>query len=347
MYVAESVQWLITYLMWLGFSPLIIYVVQRFYIPITDRNASWGKIILVHILVASAFGLLVSTLSYMVANPVYAYETGKWIQPIKILVWFLTAYSLTVITYLLVVFAYCVFINAYQYQAAKQQSLAYELNNEQLKAQLANAQLQSLKMQLNPHFLFNTHHAIVSLMLQNDTRKAIDMLTALSDLLRGVLAKQNANFLKLHEELTLTRQYLAIQQIRFQDRLCIDYDVDPTTEHCPVPQLLLQPLVENAITHGVADLTSGALIRISTRKQPSGLQITVYDNGVGQRSKRSNGTGLGLSNTRSRLYQAYGDDAHLRFEQSPGGGTTVTLTFPCQDSLLTTITHDDLSLAHH
>ncbi|GAB4025222.1 sensor histidine kinase [Spirosoma koreense] len=347
MYLYESLQWLVTYLMWLGLSPFIIYTTQRFPIPLTERNGSWGRTILGHVLVSSLFGLLVAVVSFVFVKPLYAYETGHVINPLNILVWFLYTYSLTVITYLLVVVGYYIWVHVHQYQALKEQNLKYELNNEQLKTQLANAQLQSLKMQLNPHFLFNTHHAIVSLMLQNDNRKAIDMVTALSDLLRGVLAKQDTNFLTLRDELTLTQQYLAIQQIRFQDRLRIEYDIDPTTETCLVPQLLLQPLVENAVTHGVSGLTTDALIRISTRKRADTIQITVYDNGIGQRRKSRGGSGLGLSNTRLRLRQAYGEAAQFDFDQPAGGTTLVQLTFPGQPSLLTPSQHDNLSLAHH
>ena len=311
------------------------------------RRYAPARTVLIHVLVASAFGLLVAVVSYALARPIHALETGRWMPPATMLIWFFYGYSLSVITYLLVVLGYSILTYTYQNQRLREENHAYELNNEQLKSQLTNAQLQSLKMQLNPHFLFNTHHAIVSLMLQNDNRNAIDMVTALSDLLRGVLARQDANFLPLHDELSLTRQYLAIQQIRFQDRLRIEYDIDPATETCPVPQLILQPLVENAVTHGISGLTSGALIRIATQHRPGLLAISVYDNGNGKRSGGAGGTGLGLSNTRSRLEQAYGDRARLTFAQPPGGGTTVTLVFPCEATPLANAEHENLSLAHH
>ncbi|GAB3504633.1 histidine kinase [Spirosoma knui] len=347
MYISDSLQWLITYLMWLAFTPFMLYTAQRFPIRFLGNKAGWGKAVVIHLLIASAFELLIALVSYGLLYEFYTFEIGKSLNAINILFWFFYSYTLTVVTYLLVVIGYSIISYTHQYQALKEQNLTYELNNEQLKTQLANAQLQSLKMQLNPHFLFNTHHAIVSLMLQNDTRKAIDMVTALSDLLRGVLAQQASNFLSLREELTLTQQYLAIQQIRFQDRLRIEYDIDPATERCPVPQLLLQPLVENAITHGISNMTTGALIRITSRKRVGELQITVFDNGVGQRKKGSSGSGLGLNNTQLRLHQAYGDAAHFAFDQPPGGSTLVTLTFPCQPGLLTSSTDVNLSLAHH
>ncbi|QDK77711.1 sensor histidine kinase [Spirosoma sp. KCTC 42546] len=352
MYVSESIQWLINYLLWLGSSPLILYAAYRFPFRLTGSNYSWPRTIIIHVLIASALGLLITVISYALVRPLHAHETGHWMNPKTILLWFFYGYSLSVITYLLVVVGYSIISYTTHYQALKEQNLKYELNNEQLKTQLTSAQLQSLKMQLNPHFLFNTHHAIVSLMLQNDTRKAIDMVTALSDLLRGVLAHQTENFLTLRDELNLTQQYLAIQQIRFQDRLRIEYDIDPATEHCLVPQLILQPLVENAITHGISSLTNDALIRITTRKQEDSIQLTVFDNGVGKSSSDTyrsgrNGSGLGLNNTRLRLAQAFGKAAQFTFDQPSGGNTRVIITFPYQPSLLTNSTHDNLSFAHY
>ncbi len=349
MYISESVQWLVTYLLWLGFTPLILYAAQRFPIRLAAEQYAWSRTLLVHVLIASLLGGLVALASYGLSRPVHAYETGIWLAPKAILVYFFYSYAFTIVTYLLVVVIYSIFAHARQYRALQERAHATELTNEQLKTNLADARLQSLKMQLNPHFLFNTHHAIVSLMLQNDTRKAIDMVTALSDLLRGVLARQDDNFLALRDELNLTRQYLAIQQIRFQDRLHIEYDIDPATEGCPVPQLLLQPLVENAITHGVAGLTGDALVRITTRKLGDEMRITVYDNGPGNRQTHTNrkGMGLGLSNTRTRLHQAYGAASRFNFEQPPGGGTFVTMIFPYPNGTLTAPAHDKLPLAYH
>jgi sensor histidine kinase YesM len=352
MHISESVQWFITYLLWLGLTPFILYSAQRFSIRPMAGPCVWPKTIAIHVFIASALVLLVSVISFELVRPLHALETGRWMSHKTIWLWFFYSYSCYVVTYLLVVVGYNIISYTAHYQALKEQNLKYELNNEQLKTQLTSAQLQSLKMQLNPHFLFNTHHAIVSLMLQNENRKAIDMVTALSDMLRGVLAHQDKNFLTLRDELTLTQQYLSIQQIRFQDRLQIEYDIDPATEHCPVPQLLLQPLVENAVTHGVSSMTSGAFIRISTSKQGDKIQITVFDNGIGKsRSEvRRNGrssSGLGLNNTRQRLKQAYGESAQFMFEQPPGGSTLITMTFPCQPDSQTNTVHENVSLAHY
>jgi sensor histidine kinase YesM len=348
MYVSESAQWLINYLMWTGLTPLILYAAQRFPIRLISLQCRWPRVLLIHVLIASLLCFLVALVSFSLVRPLHAYEVGQWLSQKTVLVWFFYNYSINIITYLLVIVGYSIIVSGRQYRTLQEQNHAYELKNEQLKTNLADARLQSLKMQLNPHFLFNTHHAIVSLMLENDTQKAIDMVMALSDLLRGVLNRQNDNFLPLRDELNLTRQYLAIQQIRFQDRLHIEYDIEPTTENCLVPQLLLQPLVENAITHGTAAMTGDTLIRIAVRKVREEMQIIVYDNGVGKNARANRkGSGLGLLNTRSRLNQAYGKAAHLYFDQPPGGSTQVTVIIPCLPTPSTSPVHDNLSLAYH
>jgi sensor histidine kinase YesM len=329
MFRAELLQWALTAVLWWAFTPGIFYATLRFPLPLAQGPRAWLRMLLGHLLVASAFGLLVCAVCYVAVRPVYAHETGKWINPGYILAWFLAAYPTTVVTYLLGVVGGSIARYTQQNQRLQRRALDYQLHAEQLRAQLATAQLQALQMQLNPHFLFNTHHAIVGLMLQHETDRAIDMVMGLSDLLRGVLAHQHAGFIPLREELALTRQYLDIQQVRFQDRLRIEYAVDPAAESCPVPPLLLQPLVENALTHGLAERATGGLLRIEAEAAGAGeWRLTVADNGAGRPAP--GGSGLGLRNTRARLAQAYGPAARLDFVQLPGQGTTVTLALPRQ-----------------
>lgn len=344
------VQWVLHWILWMLLTPVLIYMAQQF--PMDIRSVRWRLVgtVLIHLLAFSILTFLLRSVEYVLIKPLYHWETGRELPLNSIPTWFVEEYSWGTTLYLLVLGLYNILLYDNRYQWLEKQHLATELANSQLKAQLTDAQLQALKMQLNPHFLFNTHHAIVSLMLQHDNRKAIDMVTALSDLLRGVLAHQGDNFLSLREELKLTQQYLAIQQIRFQDRLQIEYDIDPRAEDSPVPQLILQPLVENAVTHGIAELTDGARIRIAARRVDDCLLLEVFDNGVGSqpKKKRPDSNGLGLSNTRSRIQQAYGDRARLTFVQPPGNGTTVALTLPClSDSVSTPKNDEPLPLAYH
>ncbi|HWV29357.1 MAG TPA: histidine kinase [Dyadobacter sp.] len=325
----EMFIWLLDGLFWWSTSPLVLYAAIKVPIAFKVReSSSILKPILVHLAIVTFLNIFINILHYYITNPLMYRAVGKSVPLENYLFSFFIAYTASFGQYLLLVVGFNKVSYIYRYQELKQQNFETELHNEQLRGQLANAQLQSLKMQLNPHFLFNTLHSVVSLMVKNDIRKATLMITTLSDLLRAVLVNQSADFIPLQEELQLTRQYLDIQQIRFQDRLKVEYHIDPVSELYPVPQLILQPIVENSITHGISDMTTNALIRIASTVNPSGMQVTVYDNGIGATSKKpSKGMGLGLQNTRLRLQQAYGASARLEFEQPVGGGTSVTLFF--------------------
>ena len=325
----EMFVWLLDGLFWWSTSPLILYASMKVPIAFKVReSASILKPILFHLFVVTFLNIFINVLHYYVTNPLMYRAVGQVVPLENYLFSFFIAYTASFGQYLLLVVGFNKVSYIYRYQALKQQNFETELHNEQLRGQLANAQLQSLKMQLNPHFLFNTLHSVVSLMVKNDIRKATLMITTLSDLLRAVLVNQSADFIPLQEELRLTRQYLDIQQIRFQDRLKVEYHIDPASELYPVPQLILQPIVENSITHGISDLATNALIRITSTLSATGMQVTVYDNGLGAASRKtSKGMGLGLQNTLLRLQQAYGANARLEFEQPPGGNTSVTLHF--------------------
>lgn len=323
----EMFIWLLDGLFWWSTSPLVLYAAIKVPIAFKVReSSSILKPILVHLAIVTFLNIFINILHYYITNPLMYRAVGKSVPLENYLFSFFIGYTASFGQYLLLVVGFNKVSYIYRYQELKQQNFETELHNEQLRGQLANAQLQSLKMQLNPHFLFNTLHSVVSLMVKNDIRKATLMITTLSDLLRAVLVNQSADFIPLQEELQLTRQYLDIQQIRFQDRLKVEYIIDPASELYPVPQLILQPIVENSITHGISDMTTNALIRITSAMSASGMHVTVYDNGIGAASRKSSkGMGLGLQNTRLRLQQAYGANARLEFDQPADGGTSVTL----------------------
>ena len=340
LYYSETLYWFFEMLFWWGATPLVIYCAQRF--PLMGNQGTLQMIgkVLIHVLIAALLYGLELLVEHLLLGSVRAQEQGQEITLHQVTTVFFLSYGTALGQYMLLVALYSILTYVYRFRSLKEQHLQTELTNEQLQNQLANAQLQSLKMQLNPHFLFNTLHTVVSLMIRGQTRRAALMVTALSDLLRAVLARQQANFLSLREELALTKQYLAIQQIRFEDRLTVELQVDAETESCEVPQLILQPLVENAITHGIADMTEGALIRVTARQWADHVMIEVFDNGIGcDKLSETSGTGLGLSNTLSRLEKAYGGKAQLRFEQPPGGTTTVRLLIPWQCNLSTPMPH--------
>jgi two-component system LytT family sensor kinase len=204
-----------------------------------------------------------------------------------------------------------------------------ELRKSQLESHLASARLAALKSQLRPHFLFNTLHSFSALMI-TDVSAADQMMTLLSDLLRLSLRNDGSQVTTLREELQFVDAYLQIESIRFESRLTIRRNIAPDTLSALVPHLLLQPLVENAVRHGVAALESGGLIAISATREGQTLLLRVTDNGPGLKSStlQPAQSGLGLSATRERLRTLYGDAQQMEIRPAGGAGTEVLLRIP-------------------
>jgi two-component system, LytTR family, sensor kinase len=200
----------------------------------------------------------------------------------------------------------------------------------QLKAQLAQAQLESLKMQLHPHFLFNTLHTIAGLVRSNESRPAVDMIAGLSDLLRHALENVDEQEVTLRDEVKFVELYLGIQKVRFSDRLKVRIDAAEETLDALVPNLILQPLVENAIRHGISMKDSAGSIVIETYRDDEMLHIRVCDDGPGLQAgwRVEDSGGIGLSNTRARLSHLYGANHRFELRNGESGGMTVTIALP-------------------
>ena len=198
------------------------------------------------------------------------------------------------------------------------------LRASQLEARLAQSQLQMLRMQLQPHFLFNTLHSISALM-HKDVRRADSMIAALSDLLRMSLQNIGAQEVPLQTELEFLQRYMEIMTLRFGERLTVHMDVDPEARDARVPNLFLQPLVENSFRHGFGDLGAGS-IRISVRRDGDMLRCDVVDDGRGLRAGHKEG--VGLAATRQRLAHLYGDRQVFSLRGAPGEGVHVTMAIP-------------------
>jgi two-component system, LytTR family, sensor kinase len=207
-----------------------------------------------------------------------------------------------------------------------------ELRASRLEARLAQARLEVLKMQLHPHFLFNTLNTISALMHQ-DIELADRMVARLGDLLRATLENAGAQEVPLRKELEFIRPYLEIEQARLGDRLSVTTDVDPGALDASVPYLLLQPLIENAVRHGIAPYTSPGRVEIRARRDNGELRLEVRDNGPGlsadqQRELRS---GVGVANVKARLEHLYGTAQHFEMANQPGGGLAVTVRVPYRE----------------
>lgn len=203
-----------------------------------------------------------------------------------------------------------------------------QLERSQLETSLRQAQLDALRMQLNPHFLFNTLQTI-SVLMMDDTASANRMLVRLSDLLRSSLRSSVNSLTMLRDEIGFLRAYLEIEQIRFADRLRVEWQVDPEAEQALVPTLLLQPLVENSVRHGIARLSEPGIIRVSAAARGGLLDLCITDTGPGLSGDPSegNGHGIGLNNTRKRLKQLYSWH-EMEITAGATGGFEVRISIP-------------------
>jgi hypothetical protein len=199
-----------------------------------------------------------------------------------------------------------------------------ELERARLQQALAESELQALKSQLQPHFLFNTLHGITTLIEVDKTRAKL-MVLKLSNLLRAAIQDGTSDLIALDDELKFAREYLDIEKMRLEERLEVRWKVEPETVRFLVPSLILQPLVENAIVHGVTCSCEGGWIEIAARHAGDRLELGV-ENSV--RGKGAAGSGLGLQNTRARLSHLYADEASFRFAVSQGGIARATLLVP-------------------
>lgn len=198
-----------------------------------------------------------------------------------------------------------------------------------LRARLSQAQLDALRSQIHPHFLFNTLHSISTLM-HRDVDAADSMLTRLSDLLRLTMKHRGNNEITLRDELALVDNYIEIMRVRFGDRLTVRKVINADTLDVLVPQFILQPLVENAFDHGISRTPGAGNIEISAAGREGQLEVSVSDDGAGANGSSSPGRkhGMGLTNTQLRLEQLYGSAQSMSLEKLPGRGTRVTVAVP-------------------
>jgi LytS/YehU family sensor histidine kinase len=207
---------------------------------------------------------------------------------------------------------------------------ALQTRAEQLRDLAATAQLAALRAQLNPHFLFNSLNSIAQLIHQ-DPDKAEACVERLAEILRYVLKRSEEDFVPLADELGMTRSYLEIEQARFEDRLRVESDIAADTLGRLVPNLILPPLVENAVKHGLATKMGPGTVRIEARLADDVLCLTVFDDGVGMNASalaEAFERGVGLRNLRERLHHLYGQDGMPAIESRPGEGTRVEIRLP-------------------
>ncbi len=319
-------------LVWSLLTPVVYELAQRY----TFDRSSWKLSLPVHI-VASVALAFVGAVALALLNPFVTW-TKEPTVPFFAHVLSRTFMDIQRYWYVLLITQAIGFYGKYQER---------QLLSSQLEAQLANAQLEVLKIQLEPHFLFNTLNSIASL-ARHDGPAAEHMTLQLADLLRMSLDGVGVHEVPLHQELTFLQKYVDIQQTRFHDRLLVETEIDPRTLDTLVPNLILQPLVENAIRHGISPRRAPGLVRITTWRDRDDVWMEIRDNGVG--FTRGRGLvppeGVGLRNTRGRLRQLYNDDHAMMLEDAPGGGCMVKIRVPyrIRNEEVTTV-HVDTSVA--
>ena len=301
-------------------TPLMIAAACKW--PIEKTN--WLRNSLVHVGLALVLSVVVTALGRLAIWLKFGLPAGRPLTWESVYRFIVANFTEAMSIYLLVVLASYAFSYYRRYRAGQLRSL-------QLEAQLSQAQLEALKMQLHPHFLFNTLHSI-SALLTKDTEAARRMITRLGDFLRLTLENSGAQEVSLQQEMEFLRCYLEIERIRFQDRLVTRMDIAPQVLDARVPNLLLQPIVENAIRHGISPRSTPGIIEIDAKPHNGSLRIQIRDNGPGLPAHRSSDKvfrkGLGLANTETRLERLYGAAHRFNLANDPEGGLIVTVDIP-------------------
>lgn len=285
-----------------AFTPAIVWLTRRF--PFDRRR--WPRSLLVHVPACLAFSVGHSWLYSMAcyASPALFHQLFARFHPNLLTYWAIVGFT---------------------------EAITYFEKYQERERELARAQLQLLKMQLHPHFLFNTLHTI-SAMMHEDVSSADRMIARLSDLLRMTLDNIGHQEVALKQEIEFLQKYLEIERMRFQDKLAVMIDVGPDVLDARLPSMILQPLVENSIRHGFGSHRSSGEITIHAHRHDGMLVVRVVDNGCGISSgpSRPMREGLGIGNTRQRLEQLYPERHRFLIENVAAGGARVTVEIPYQ-----------------
>ena len=310
----------VIYFTWAAATPLIAWAGRRFVVGSNPWLRSLPAYIAASVVLVPAHALLVAFTTW-IARPVPPAGRGSWQNSWGALV--LERLPIDLLIYWAIVGALYALVH---YRALRQQERAAAA----METQLARAGLHALSSQLQPHFLFNALQGI-STLVRRRPDDAVRMIAHLGDLLRETLRRAHEPEVPLREEVALLRHYLAIEQIRLGNRLHVTFDVEPAAQECSVPGLLLQPIVENAVRHGLSEKPEGGCITIRASVARGRLRLSVEDSGVGLPSGNQPREGVGLSITRERLEQLHGVAASFSVASRAGGeGVLVTIELPCR-----------------
>lgn len=334
LYRGGAVPWKYVFVGWMtgmyvcaALTPAVLWLSNRWPIERRVADATW------HLCFSVVFSILSTTLEVPILLLLGAFPAlppPSLTAGVRIMLGF--GIQSGVIRYWAVIALHTVYRSQKNAKNREREAFELKVQASELAQQLATAQLSSLKMQLQPHFLFNTLGAIMVLIQQQKTAQAEAMVEKLGDLLRLTLEDVEAQEVPLWRELEFLRLYLSIEQVRFEDRLRVR--IAPTElSDVLVPHMVLQPIVENAVRHGLGQSEEVVTIEVVAASSNGSLHLVVSDDGPGLLSPKPGRSGIGLTNTRNRLARLYGESAHLVIEPAAGRGVRVTITLPIRTAL--------------
>ncbi len=314
------------WLLWALLAPAVFYLARRFRL---DRG-SWRTGLLPHL----AASVALSAVHIAAAGTLIFYAVTRgtlYMDPLAQVERLAQQTLVTdVITYWAILGAYYALVYSRRLRHEESERGRLAVRAAQLEARMTEARLAALRMELNPHFLFNALNAVSGLIQRDKPDRAVRMLARLGELFRQTLERGTDQEIRLEEELELLGVYLEIERIRFGDRLEVGLDVAPDTKGALVPSFILQPLVENAVRHGIASLPGPGRIDIGSRREGERLLLVIQDTGIGvvPGEERNARAGVGLSNSRARLAELYGEDWSLELRNRAEGGSELMLELP-------------------
>jgi two-component system, LytTR family, sensor kinase len=314
---------MVSWLPWALATPLVIRLARQY----SMSRGVTAQTVVVHFLafvVLSAVTEAWSTALQILFNP---YHNRKW--PTFVDTW-TTTFIYQALTFLI---AYALILTITYVVDARESMARQTTETARLNEELSRAQLAALRRQMEPHFMFNTLNSIAGLVRDHRNDAAVTMIVGLSDFLRRATADSDRPEVSLAEEVEYLQRYLEIQKVRFGERLQVSVDVPPDLLRAQVPALLLQPLVENAIKHGIAKRIAGGAVRIAGARRDGSLCLTVYNDGPGDLVDGPTAhTGVGLENLRTRLQILHGDEYGLQLRRAAPEGVEVVVTLPLQEA---------------
>jgi two-component system LytT family sensor kinase len=330
LYRGGAVPWKYVFVGWMtgmyvcaALTPVVLWLGNRWPIERRVSSAAW------HLCFSVVFSILASTFEVPFLLLLGVFPAPPPPPSLVVGVKIMLSFGLQggIVRYWAVIALQTLYRSQQNAKIREREAFELKMRASELAQQLATAQLGSLKMQLQPHFLFNTLGAIMVLIQQQKTAQAEGMVEKLGDLLRLTLDDVEAQEVPLWRELEFLRLYLSIEQVRFEDRLRVR--IAPTElSEVLVPHMVLQPIVENAIRHGLGQSEEAVTVEVVATSSNGTLNLVVSDDGPGLVSHGSGRTGIGLTNIRNRLARLYGDSAQLVLERGDGRGVRVTITLP-------------------